>query len=41
VNYAAGVPITLSVSTPAACGFLNIGAPALGNVVVQYSTSTN
>jgi hypothetical protein len=41
VNYAAGVPITLSVSTPAACGILDIGAPALGNVIVQYSTTTS
>jgi hypothetical protein len=38
--YAAGVPITLSVSTPAQCGLLNLGNPILGNAVVQYSSTT-
>src|ERR1017187_6216049 len=39
VGYAASVPITMSVSTPAQCGFFGPW-PALGNVVVQYSTSS-
>jgi hypothetical protein len=37
-SFAASVPITLSVSTGAQCGFF--GWPALGNVIVQFSTSS-
>jgi hypothetical protein len=38
-SFAASVPITLSVSTGAQCGFF--GWPALGNVIVQFSTSSS
>ncbi|MGA2961835.1 MAG: DNRLRE domain-containing protein [Candidatus Korobacteraceae bacterium] len=36
LNYAAGVPITLSISTPAQC--FGVGWPLLGNVLVQYES---
>jgi hypothetical protein len=36
LTYSAGVPITLSVSTPAQCGWSGQW-PAIANVVVQYS----
>jgi hypothetical protein len=39
VSYAASAPITMSVSTPAQCGLFQAW-PALGNVTVQYSTSS-